>query len=688
MLATRRGPKALLLAPNVIPSVILNSEYEGVYAGVFVIRDAFLNFHVSDSSPRGLRWKEAIARVVSEEKNFTSTTVIVEETSFRLPNLCFSENHLMAIVAFLSTRPEIIAVEPSPVLSLNNWNGAGNAQSGNVNLAPLWSAGLLGKGQVMGMSDTGLDINNCYFRQTAGGGGGVNDTSVFGPNSVGAFNNRQRKVVQYLVSGGGDNDDFLNGHGTHCAGTAVGYIAGSAIGGVNNYNGVAPDAKIAFFDGDSGNGLSFPGVWGAMYRPAMRAGVRVYSQSWGSPPTAYSSNMVNADRWLYDNPQFLSLFSAGNCGAGAVSGACPTVGPGSAGNPGTFKNGICVGASIVGTVYPNIALATFSSQGPTLDGRIKPDHVAPGTSTISAAGDTPCGTTGKQGTSMSCPLVAGLALLVRQYFMEGWYPTGVKTSVNRFVPSGALVKAMLINSAVGVKSYTASGVVTMLGPPPDNIQGFGQVMLSRVMRLGTGSTQPDLHVVSSRAITMGTVHTYKFTVRSNYVPPVSPNAVQDAFEVTLVSMDPDGLANAVKKVQNDLDLVLRRDSASSVLEYPNNLSNKDDLNNVEKIRIEAPLPNDVITVNVTGATIVSTPDQAYSLVSSGAFVAGAYFCQDPRVNRQDLQWRTEYCRVACTGVFLKSPRCCRTAVGGTGGNTCGISTPSVCVGINAPVECV
>ena len=38
------------------------------------------------------------------------------------------------------------------------------------------------------------------------------------------------------------------------------------------------------------------------------------------------------------------------------------------------------------------------------------------------------------------------AALVRQYFVEGWYPEGRKVAEDALVPSSALLKAMLINS--------------------------------------------------------------------------------------------------------------------------------------------------------------------------------------------------------------------------------------------------
>ena len=47
-----------------------------------------------------------------------------------------------------------------------------------------------------------------------------------------------------------------------------------------------------------------------------------------------------------------------------------------------------------------------------------------------------------QGTSMATPLVAGSAVLVRQYFEEGFYPSGAATAADVVSPSGPLVKVI------------------------------------------------------------------------------------------------------------------------------------------------------------------------------------------------------------------------------------------------------
>jgi len=82
-------------------------------------------------------------------------------------------------------------------------------------------------------------------------------------------------------------------------------------------------------------------------------------------------------------------------------------------------------------------VTTFSSKGPTSDGRVKPDVVAPGAAIKSAKADTPCGVFEETGTSMATPLTAGAMALMREYMQKR-----VTSS-----PSGPLLKAALINGA-------------------------------------------------------------------------------------------------------------------------------------------------------------------------------------------------------------------------------------------------
>ena len=150
--------------------------------------------------------------------------------------------------------------------------------------------------------------------------------------------------------------------------------------------------------------------------------------------------------------------------------------------PGTAKNVITVGASenYNQNVYGGLGacgtaaiadnaydIAQFSGHG-SLDGRIKPDVVAPGTRSMGAAtrdalyadeDSGPCmghylceprfvvsnGTYGEvwgKGTSFATPLAAGAAGLLGQ-----WY----RNTHNNVAPSPAMKKAMIINSALDIQ---------------------------------------------------------------------------------------------------------------------------------------------------------------------------------------------------------------------------------------------
>ena len=74
------------------------------------------------------------------------------------------------------------------------------------------------------------------------------------------------------------------------------------------------------------------------------------------------------------------------------------------------------GVIAVGATQFDGYIAGFSSRGPTYDGRIKPDVSAPGVDVYVADPATLAGYTRSSGTSFACPLTAGLvALLLEAY---------------------------------------------------------------------------------------------------------------------------------------------------------------------------------------------------------------------------------------------------------------------------------
>jgi subtilisin family serine protease len=78
------------------------------------------------------------------------------------------------------------------------------------------------------------------------------------------------------------------------------------------------------------------------------------------------------------------------------------------------------------------------------------------------------------GTSMSAPVAAGSAALVRQYFQEGFYPalsSMERDTMNFTAPSAALVKAVLVLSGVPLADDSL----------PNLHEGHGRVQLNTVL---------------------------------------------------------------------------------------------------------------------------------------------------------------------------------------------------------------
>ena len=236
----------------------------------------------------------------------------------------------------------------------NNWRNT-----------PLYGSkvGLTGEGEVIGISDTGIDMNNCYFY----------DADHSPPYNV--YNPLHRKVVYYNTYMDKE-ESFPEAHGTHVCGTAAGYSS-LDYGDLRKYNGGAYDAKIAFFDIDKGNAqnLNHPdNINTELFQVLYSVGhARIFSNSWGSQnANNYDGNAENVDQFMWNNPDALVLFAAGNYGPSSKTVT----------SPGLNKNGISVGASLnahdswlaytlnqASDVYGSSSLAYFSSQGPTGDGK-------------------------------------------------------------------------------------------------------------------------------------------------------------------------------------------------------------------------------------------------------------------------------------------------------------------------------
>jgi len=262
-------------------------------------------------------------------------------------------------------------------------------------------------------------------------------------------------------------------------------------------------------------------------------------------------------------------------------------------------------------------VADFSSRGPTQDGRIKPDITAPGVSVWSAEGLDPSGD-GTQyfqlsGTSMATPTIAGSMALVRQYYMDGWYPTGAPVPRNGFTPTAALIKATAINSA---REMTGAGAYKFGESyyPNDN-QGFGRLTLDDALAFQGDARGLLLH--DNRAgLNTGDVTNYTLAIGD----------ASQSVEITLVWSDYPGTAGCNPCLVNDLDLTVHAPDGTLYAgnqyvgmnpgESRPNPRGADHRNNVESVLVITGVQEGVWTVTVTANDVPNGP-QPYAIVMTG-----------------------------------------------------------------------
>jgi len=396
---------------------------------------------------------------------------------------------------------------------------AGNVRKGRPRLGYrkfLTKLGLDGSGVTVAIADSGIDDNH--------------------PDLAGRV--KLRKDYTPLP----DYRDS-DGHGTHVAGIAGG--SGRGLPGATDPRGFAYGQGIApevtFLDlGVLGIieevvGLDEFPPFERVSRDASRNGAVGWNASWGSgegdragyTQTARTMDIITRDAdWKKRGAQpFTLVFAAGNSGQ---------QGPGA---PTEAKNLIAVASSKSQRAGDIEEISSFSSRGPTADGRIGPTVAAPGeqvVSTRSVPASVLCNVPPAEpspmaafygtcsGTSMAAPHVTGAVTLITQWWRQRF---------DDATPSPAMTKALLVNSA------------TDMGPRdiPNPNEGWGRVNLKRLFDRGATRVYVD-----QRRTFAGVGDRYSFEV----IPVDRSKPVK----VTLAWSDAPAAPNARRALVNDLDL--------------------------------------------------------------------------------------------------------------------------------------
>ncbi|WP_159030673.1 MULTISPECIES: S8 family peptidase [Streptomyces] len=252
-----------------------------------------------------------------------------------------------------------------------------------------WKAGYDGKGVKVAVLDTGIDATH--------------------PDLKG----RILKAKDF--SGSGSTDD-RQGHGTHVASTIVGSGAKSR----GKYKGVAPGAKLLVGKvlDDTGFGEDSGIIAGMQW--AVAQGAKVVNMSLGNVDTPDVDPMEKAVNDLSASSGALFVIAAGNSGPSDTT----------VGSPGSAAAALTVAA-----VDRDDKIASWSSRGPTADGRLKPDIAAPGVDIIAAkaargteGNDEAPGYVSMSGTSMATPHTAGAAAILAQEHPD-WTGEQLKTAL-------------------------------------------------------------------------------------------------------------------------------------------------------------------------------------------------------------------------------------------------------------------
>lgn len=286
---------------------------------------------------------------------------------------------------------------------------------------------------------------------------------------------------------------------------------------------------------------------------------------------------------------------------------------------GTAKNVLTVGAvnpiALGYSTSADVELSSFSSWGPTDDGRIKPDIVADGVDLLSSIATGDNAYASFSGTSMATPNVSGSLILLQEYYAQ--------------LHAGAFMRSSTLK---GLVIHTANEAGPANGP--DYQYGWGLANIAKAATVIKEDNSPaKLQIIREQTLTNGSPYTFNVIASGN-----------GPLVATICWTDPKGaitpsntLNSTTPKLVHDLDLRIT-EGANTFMPWKLNPASRNAaattgdniLDNVEKIEIPNAIPGRTYTITVTHKGTLERGSQAFSLLISG--VGGTAACTSGPTN--------------------------------------------------------
>ncbi|MHA6249477.1 S8 family serine peptidase [Pontibacter sp. CAU 1760] len=442
-----------------------------------------------------------------------------------------------------------------------------------------------------------------------------------------------------------DNASELNDHATHVAGTMIG-------SGVNpQAKGMAHGANLQAYDFQADeaemakaapnllvSNHSYGSIAGWHYNDTRKGTDEdPYWEWWGDTeisPTEdyrfgyYDSQSARWDKIAYNAPYYLIVKSAGNNrGERGPEVGKPYFQRTSNGEfklvkarpanlssndsydaistAGNAKNILSVGAIaplLDGyTRTEDVRVSSFSSYGPTDDGRIKPDIVGNGVSVLSSSSGSDRDYTSLSGTSMAAPNISGSLLLLQEHYAN--------------LNNGAVMRAATLK-ALAIHTADESGTL----PGPDYIYGWGVLNAATAARMITNAD--GTHLIQEKSLTQGQTQTLE--VRASGAGPLRVTISWTDPEGIVVPVGSNALNNRTPRLVNDLDVRVRGNGATYLpwildpLKPESDAKQGDNVrDNLEQVLVSNAVPGEVYTITVNHKNSLTKGPQAYALLVSG-----------------------------------------------------------------------